>query len=105
MHNLLSDKQFGFRKNYSIDFHCTKTYNENSNLHKITCGIPQDSSLGPILFSLYINEIPSAAKFDITVFADDTYLSLADKNLSLLERRVNEKLYVYLTGGFVKTNC
>ena len=74
----------------------TKIRNENSNLHKITFGVPQGSSLGPILFLLYINEMPLVTKFDITLFADDRpmHLSLADKNLSSLEHRLNEELSI-----------
>ena len=45
--------------------------------------------------------MPLVAKFDITLFADDTYLSVADKNLSSLEHRVNEELSI-LNGWFCK---
>jgi len=41
---------------------------------------------------LYFNDIPLATKFDTTLFADDTYLSLTDKDLTLLEKRVNNEL-------------
>ena len=40
-------------------------------------------------------------KFDTTLFADDTYLSLADENLSFLEHKVNEELSI-LNGWFCK---
>ena len=40
----------------------------------VTSGIPQGSVLGPILFVLYINDLPSRVKSEIRLFADDTKL-------------------------------
>ena len=67
----------------------TKVGNAKSSNQKINCGIPQGSTLGPLLFIMYVNDLPSASKFSTTLFADDTYLVLADNNLLRLEHEVN----------------
>ena len=44
----------------------------NSNWMDVTSGIPQGSVLGPILFVLYINDLPTNIMSDVFMFADDT---------------------------------
>ena len=67
----------------------TKMENFKSDLAKIDYGVPQGSYLGPLLFLLYINDLPLASQFDSILFADDTFLAMSENNFSKLENRVN----------------
>ena len=58
------------------------------------CGIPQRSTLGPLLFSQYINDLPLHTSPHVNFFADDTVLLLKDKNIANLKLKVNGELKV-----------
>jgi hypothetical protein len=46
-----------------------------SEFYEITCGVPQGSILGPLLFILYVNDLQKALKqATSSLFADDTHI-------------------------------
>ena len=67
--------------------------NKKSGLNKIICGVPQGSVLGPLLFLLYINDLPNISdKLNFYLFADDTNIFFQSSNLQVLEKTINKEL-------------
>ena len=64
----------------------------HSSLRELSCGVPQGSILGPLLFILLINDLPNATNFFNILYADDTTLLKSSNNLANLYNEANAEL-------------
>jgi len=64
-----------------------------SNSQPLTCGIPQGSILGSLLFILYINDLPNClVNSHPRLYADDTHLTFSSNDVAYLEENMNDDL-------------
>lgn len=62
-----------------------------SNRLPISCGVPQGSTLGPLLFIIYINDMVNYVKnIEISLYADDTAFFLGSNNINYLNSELSK---------------
>ena len=65
---------------------------QSSSPLSITHGVPQGSVSGPLLFLIYINDLPNCTTSPPRLFADDTCVIMKDSNLKSLEVKCSNEL-------------
>ena len=64
-----------------------------SDERTLTCGVPQGSLLGPLLFTLFVNDMPNYVKScEVSLYADDTCLFTSSNDPRQVEKKLNEDI-------------
>jgi hypothetical protein len=81
-------KDYLFNRNQSVDIDgCV------SDKQPVSCGVPQGSILGPLLFLVFFNDFSECLKHcEVIKFADDTVIYVADKCSQVIEQKLNEDI-------------
>ena len=69
------------------------TENQLSDYGRISCGVPQGSILGPLLFLIYINGMPQAVNSNLFLYADDSYLMFQHKEVEEIEKALKNDFF------------
>ena len=79
----ISGELYNLLENYlSGRFQRVVLEGQTSSWRPVLAGVPQGSIMGPLLFLIYINDLPSELKSNVKLFADDASLFTVvnDKN-------------------------
>ena len=64
--------------------------NQLSDYEKVSRGVPQGSILGPLLFLVYVNDMPQAVKSNLFLYADDLCLMYQHRDVEEIEEQLNK---------------
>ena len=87
----VGDEELSFFKSYLTNKKqcCRNMNNQTSSFKVIKSGVPQGFILGPLLFKIFINDLPNCVENgDITMYADDTSSSTRVNDVKHIETKV-----------------
>ena len=69
-------------------------HGQRSMASEVTCGIPQDSCLGPLLFITYLKDFEKCLRFSkASVYADDTTVMITSNDVEKILHEAQQELF------------
>ena len=91
----LGDKSVGWIQNYlSNRKQRVLVNNTKSDSLIVQQGVPQGSTLGPLFYIVYGNDIPNNLNSNVSLYADDTVLFTSSKNAERMKSTLQKDLYL-----------
>jgi hypothetical protein len=102
-HYGINENEIKWFRNYLTNRQQKVSYkNIISKAKKVKCGVPQGSMLGPLLFLIFISDMPRCTSLHSNLFADDTTYQHSNNNLEMLFSETNSELIK--TAAWFNTN-
>ena len=67
-----------------------------NRISRFSCGVPQGSILGPLVFLIYVNDMSQTVGCGLYLYEDDSCLLFQHKNVTEIKKTVNQRLQQYL---------
>ena len=74
--------------------------NNFSQPASVSCGVPQGSILGPLLFLIYVNDMSQVVKCDLFLYADDACVVCQHKDINKIENQL-KNFVIYVIGLWI----
>ena len=102
----IKNKAHSWFKSYLYDHtQCSLVNGNLSNCANVRIGVPQGTVLGPILFLLFMNDLPMHVE-NVTLFADDTMIDVrgntVDEVIILLQAEIDKLVSWFYMNKFCK---